>query len=393
MGVSLPYVVLVPYWNHHDVWTPWGLTCPFSVALVSVTAVAECVTRSPPAGWPAARTPRERCPRRPGPRLSELTELTDHRAGDGIARTRAPRYWTFDRDPGSCSSPRARAGAALRSQRRVDPAAPHLGQRPQAPAGLDGDAHRRAARRPRRPLPQPARLPRADAVLRRGPRAGRRGRARLHPPRAPAQPAPRAWRRSQPTRSHAPAELEHLEWLRDPHCLALFHAPRRPRRRRSRRPRGGWPRAGEAGRASGAPPLLTGVRHGMAQRTSSISPLVQSPPPFLAPTVSFAVLEMLPIVTVLPQRPPSTNSTMAPARLAHVIVCQRPSVTFGPAVIVPEPDGALEVARGHARAAAAAAEDLELPLPAGGRRQPLAGQVVVARRRRRRAAREHVRLW
>jgi hypothetical protein len=43
-----------------------------------------------------------------------------------------------------------------------------------------------------------------------------------------------AWRRDLPTRSWAPAEIEHLEWLDDPHRLALFHAPRRPRMRRPR---------------------------------------------------------------------------------------------------------------------------------------------------------------
>jgi hypothetical protein len=43
-----------------------------------------------------------------------------------------------------------------------------------------------------------------------------------------------AWRRTQPTRTWAPSELEHLEWLDDPARIALFHAPRRPRRRRRR---------------------------------------------------------------------------------------------------------------------------------------------------------------
>jgi hypothetical protein len=57
-----------------------------------------------------------------------------------------------------------------------------------------------------------------------------------------------AWRRAQPTRSHAPAELEHLEWLHDPQLLALFHAPRRARRRRRRPPAGGRaPQPAEAG--------------------------------------------------------------------------------------------------------------------------------------------------
>jgi hypothetical protein len=45
-----------------------------------------------------------------------------------------------------------------------------------------------------------------------------------------------AWRRDLPTRTFAPGEVEHLEWLDDPDRIALFHAPRRPRMRRSRRP-------------------------------------------------------------------------------------------------------------------------------------------------------------
>lgn len=44
----------------------------------------------------------------------------------------------------------------------------------------------------------------------------------------------RAWRRRQPTRTHAPAEIARLEWLEDPRKLALFLAPRVPRRRRPR---------------------------------------------------------------------------------------------------------------------------------------------------------------
>ena len=43
-----------------------------------------------------------------------------------------------------------------------------------------------------------------------------------------------AWRRGQPTRTLAPAEIPHLEWLDDPWRIALFHAPRRPRTRRRR---------------------------------------------------------------------------------------------------------------------------------------------------------------
>jgi hypothetical protein len=41
----------------------------------------------------------------------------------------------------------------------------------------------------------------------------------------------RAWRRTQPTRTHVPAELEGLEWLQDPRRIALFAVPRVPRRR------------------------------------------------------------------------------------------------------------------------------------------------------------------
>ncbi|WP_445149494.1 hypothetical protein [Baekduia sp. Peel2402] len=44
-----------------------------------------------------------------------------------------------------------------------------------------------------------------------------------------------AWRRDLPTRSFAPTEIEHLEWLDDPDRIALFHTPRRPRMRRPRR--------------------------------------------------------------------------------------------------------------------------------------------------------------
>ena len=42
------------------------------------------------------------------------------------------------------------------------------------------------------------------------------------------------WRRAQPSRTFAAAEVPHLEWLDDPWRIALFHAPRR---RRMRRPR------------------------------------------------------------------------------------------------------------------------------------------------------------
>ncbi len=47
---------------------------------------------------------------------------------------------------------------------------------------------------------------------------------------------PHAWRRTLPTRSWSPGEVEHLEWLDDPHRIALFHTPRQPRVRRRRRP-------------------------------------------------------------------------------------------------------------------------------------------------------------
>jgi hypothetical protein len=47
---------------------------------------------------------------------------------------------------------------------------------------------------------------------------------------------PHAWRRTLPTRSWSPAEVDHLEWLDDPHRIALFHTPRQPRGRRRRRP-------------------------------------------------------------------------------------------------------------------------------------------------------------
>jgi hypothetical protein len=53
--------------------------------------------------------------------------------------------------------------------------------------------------------------------------------------RAEALQPPGAWRRQQPTRSWASAEIEHLEWLDDPARIALFHTPRRPRIRRRRR--------------------------------------------------------------------------------------------------------------------------------------------------------------
>jgi hypothetical protein len=48
--------------------------------------------------------------------------------------------------------------------------------------------------------------------------------------------ARRAWRRAQPTRTVTAAEVEHLEWLDDPWRLALFLAPRIPRRRTRKPP-------------------------------------------------------------------------------------------------------------------------------------------------------------
>jgi hypothetical protein len=46
----------------------------------------------------------------------------------------------------------------------------------------------------------------------------------------------RSWRRAQPTRVVRADEIEHLEWLDDPWRLALFLAPRIPRRPRPRTP-------------------------------------------------------------------------------------------------------------------------------------------------------------
>lgn len=42
------------------------------------------------------------------------------------------------------------------------------------------------------------------------------------------------WRREQPTRVRTDSEIDHLEWLEDPHLLALFHSVRQPRKRRPR---------------------------------------------------------------------------------------------------------------------------------------------------------------
>jgi len=75
----------------------------------------------------------------------------------------------------------------------------------------------------------PMRFFRADRVL----------SAELEPPfrrRLEQLGTHQAWRRTQPTRTLAPAEIPHLEWLDDPWRIALFHAPRRPRRRRRRSP-------------------------------------------------------------------------------------------------------------------------------------------------------------
>jgi len=46
----------------------------------------------------------------------------------------------------------------------------------------------------------------------------------------------RAWRRGQPTRTLEAGDVPGLEWLQDPRLIALFLAPRRPRRRRPRGP-------------------------------------------------------------------------------------------------------------------------------------------------------------
>jgi hypothetical protein len=46
----------------------------------------------------------------------------------------------------------------------------------------------------------------------------------------------RRWRREQPTRTRLPTEIDNLEWLHDPRAIALFLAPRVPRRRPRRRP-------------------------------------------------------------------------------------------------------------------------------------------------------------
>lgn len=54
------------------------------------------------------------------------------------------------------------------------------------------------------------------------------------------------WRRGQPTRTHEPGRVAHLEWLHDPQLLALFHATRQPRPRRRRRPAAGLRPAGRS---------------------------------------------------------------------------------------------------------------------------------------------------
>ncbi|MCW3038573.1 MAG: hypothetical protein JWM31_478 [Solirubrobacterales bacterium] len=46
----------------------------------------------------------------------------------------------------------------------------------------------------------------------------------------------RRWRREQPTRILPASDIEHLEWLVHPGHIALFLAPRVPRRRRRRPP-------------------------------------------------------------------------------------------------------------------------------------------------------------
>ncbi|HEX9967249.1 MAG TPA: hypothetical protein VGB06_04840 [Solirubrobacterales bacterium] len=42
-GMVVPYAVVVPSWNWYTVALPFGLTLPFKVALVGVTAVAAAV--------------------------------------------------------------------------------------------------------------------------------------------------------------------------------------------------------------------------------------------------------------------------------------------------------------------------------------------------------------
>lgn len=49
-------------------------------------------------------------------------------------------------------------------------------------------------------------------------------------------PESATWRRELPTRTWAPDEVEHLEWLDDPARIALFVVPRRPRTRLKRTP-------------------------------------------------------------------------------------------------------------------------------------------------------------
>src|SRR3954469_19880965 len=75
--------------------------------------------------------------------------------------------------------------------------------------------------------------------------------------------------------------------------------------------------------------------YGRLKLTSSIRPLYQSPPIDLAPIVSFAVLEILPSVTVLVKVWPSTTSRKAVERLTQEIVCHWLSASTGPAVMLP----------------------------------------------------------
>jgi hypothetical protein len=93
----------------------------------------------------------------------------------------------------------------------------------------------RPARGARRARPQPPRLPAANALLPRG--AGLDAEARPRFARRLEQLDPqRTWRRLQPTRVLQAGDVAGLEWLEDPRLIALFLAPRRPRRRRPRRP-------------------------------------------------------------------------------------------------------------------------------------------------------------
>src|SRR5689334_24928883 len=64
--------------------------------------------------------------------------------------------------------------------------------------------------------------------------------------------------------------------------------------------------------------------------TLSIRPAYQSLPGF-EPSTTGAVLAIVPAAPVFDHRRPSTTSRTWPASFQQVIVCQRPSVTTGPA--------------------------------------------------------------